>query len=70
MGLVLTRRIGESVFVGEIKVTVARVKSGSVKLSFTGPEHVNIVREELLGYGEMETVEDNLTMDTEGPYEH
>ena len=69
MGLVLTRRIGESVFVGEIKVTVARVKSGSVKLSFTGPEDVNIVREELVGYGEKETVVDNLTMDTEGQYE-
>lgn len=70
MGLVLTRRIGESVFVGEIKVTVARVKSGSVKLSFTGPTDVNIVREELVGYGEKETVVDNLTIDTEELYEH
>ena len=46
--LVLSRAVGESVYiwVGKVRVTVTRVKND--KLSFTAPKKVKIMRSELL----------------------
>lgn len=51
--LVLSRRPGESIILtlpsGEtIRVTVVKIDRGKMKLSFTAPENVRIMREELL----------------------
>lgn len=48
--LILTRNIGEAVVINEnIKIlVVAAFKSGQVKLGFDAPEHVPILRAELL----------------------
>ena len=49
--LVLSRRIGESVIVGEgdnaVKITVVGFQSNQAKLSFEGPRSVSIDREEI-----------------------
>jgi carbon storage regulator len=48
-GLVLTRRVGESVFIGrKIKVTVISAAGGQAKIRFDAPEEVEIHREEVL----------------------
>ena len=47
--LVLKRKIGESVMLGEhIQVQVLSVEGESVKLGFTAPEHIQILRKELV----------------------
>lgn len=48
--LVLTRKVGESIFINgqEIKVTVVGVNKGQVKLGFEAPKEIDIMREELL----------------------
>ena len=47
--LVLTRHIGEKIIINnDTEVTVLEIKGGQVKLGFDAPEHVPIVREELL----------------------
>jgi carbon storage regulator len=46
--LVLTRRAGEAIYVGEnIKVTMVRVAGGQVRVAIDAPRHVAIQREEL-----------------------
>jgi carbon storage regulator len=46
--LILTRRPGESVRIGDdITVTVLGVKGGQLRLGFTAPEHVSVHREEV-----------------------
>jgi carbon storage regulator CsrA len=46
--LVLTRRAGESVYLGDdIKVTAVRVRGGQVRLAIEAPGSVPVVREEL-----------------------
>jgi carbon storage regulator len=46
--LILTRRIGESVKIGdEVTVTVLGVKAGQVRLGFTAPPNVVVHREEV-----------------------
>jgi len=46
--LILTRRTGESVKVGdEVTVTVLGVKGGQVRLGFTAPPKVAVHREEV-----------------------
>ena len=50
--LVLTRHIGEKIIINnDTEVTVLEIKGGQVKLGFDAPEHVPIVREELLETG-------------------
>lgn len=50
MSLVVTRKKNESVYIDEvIKVTVLEAGSGKVKLAIDAPEHIQILREELLG---------------------
>jgi carbon storage regulator len=46
--LILTRRLGESVKIGdEVTVTVLGVKGGQVRLGFTAPPNVPVHREEV-----------------------
>jgi carbon storage regulator len=47
--LVLARRPGESITIGDdIVVTVVAVAGGQVKLGITAPQHVRVLREEIL----------------------
>jgi len=47
--LVLTRRAGEALFLGnDIKVTMVKVRGGQVRLAIEAPSSVSIQREELL----------------------
>ncbi len=46
--LILTRRIGESVMIGdEVTVTVLRVKGNQVRLGVSAPKSVSVQREEI-----------------------
>ena len=47
--LVLTRRIGEHIFIdGDIEVMIIKCSGGQVTLGIDAPDEVDIVREELL----------------------
>lgn len=47
--LVLTRRAGETLMIGEdIKITVLAVKGGQVRVGIDAPKEVSIQRSELL----------------------
>ena len=51
--LVITRRQGESLLIGDdIEITIAEAKDGSVKLAVKAPKEVTILRKEL--YKEVE----------------
>jgi len=51
--LVLTRKVGEKIYLGEnIIVTVTAVSGQQVRLGFTAPAEVSILRNELLVRGE------------------
>ena len=46
--LILTRRIGESVMIGdEVTITVCGVKNNQVRIGIHAPAHVQIHREEI-----------------------
>lgn len=46
--LILTRRVGESVMIGdEVTVTVLGVKGNQVRLGVNAPKHVSVHREEI-----------------------
>ncbi len=46
--LILTRRIGESIIIGQVvKVTVISILGGQVRLGITAPKEVKINREEI-----------------------
>ena len=47
--LVMTRKIGERVFVPELKLvlTVISIKGGIVRFGFTAPPEIKILREEI-----------------------
>ena len=46
--LVLTRRAGEALFLGnDIKVTMVKVRGGQVRLAIEAPSSISIQREEL-----------------------
>jgi len=48
--LILTRRVGESVMIGEdVTITVLRVKGTQVRLGVTAPRTVSVQREEVSG---------------------
>jgi carbon storage regulator len=48
--LVLTRKAGEAVLVGDsIRVTVERIDGGAVRLGFTAPKSIPVLREEVMG---------------------
>lgn len=47
--LILTRRVGESVMIGdEIEITVLGVKSGQVRIGVKAPRDVTVHREEII----------------------
>ena len=55
--LILTRRIGESVMIGDdISVTVLRVKGSQVRLGVNAPRTVSVQREEISDRGRAESV--------------
>jgi len=46
--LILTRRVGESVVIGEdVTVTVLGVKGNQVRIGINAPKHVTVHREEI-----------------------
>jgi len=48
--LVLTRREGETIFIGDnIAITVVGIKGNQVRIGIEAPRDVNVVRQELLG---------------------
>lgn len=48
--LVLTRREGESLVIGDnVKLTVLAVKGGQIRVGIEAPKHIPVHREELLG---------------------
>ena len=50
--LVLTRRLGESLIIGDnIKITVEKISKGQIKLGIDAPKDVVICREEVVGTG-------------------
>ena len=47
--LVLTRKIGESILVGdEIEITLVRIEGDQVRIGISAPRHVQVYRKELL----------------------
>lgn len=47
--LVLTRRVGEAIAIDkEIWVTVLEIQGNRVRLGFTAPESIRVVRDELI----------------------
>jgi carbon storage regulator len=45
--LVLSRKEGESVRVGDAVITITKVNGGNVKLGFTAPQSTKVVRTEI-----------------------
>jgi len=46
--LILTRRVGETVMIGEdVSVTVLRVKGNQIRLGVNAPKNVSVQREEI-----------------------
>lgn len=57
--LVISRKLGERVFVGEdIVVTVVDIDRGKIRLGISAPKGTPIAREELLGDDEKRRVEE------------
>jgi carbon storage regulator len=47
--LILRRRIGERIVIdGRIEVTVLHIRGGKVRLGFSAPRNVRVLREEVL----------------------
>ncbi len=65
--LVLTRRLGESLLIGDnIIVTVSDIKNGQIKLGITAPKDVTINREEVI----REINEENVLSSKSGVINH
>lgn len=47
--LVLSRKSGETIYAGDITITVVRMSGNVVRLGIDAPTHVTIVRGELIG---------------------
>jgi len=47
--LILTRKLGESIVIGDnMKVTITDIKNGQIKLGITAPKDVTVNREEVV----------------------
>ena len=56
--LILTRRVGETVMIGEeVTVTVLRVKGNQVRLGVNAPKNVSVQREEIFNRIKRENTE-------------
>ncbi|MFI4895220.1 MAG: carbon storage regulator CsrA [Steroidobacterales bacterium] len=56
--LILTRRVGETVMIGEdVTVTVLRVKGNQVRLGVNAPKSISVQREEIFHRIKRESVE-------------
>jgi carbon storage regulator len=69
--LILTRRVGESVVIGEdVTVTVLGVKGNQVRIGINAPKHVAVHREEIferIKNGTGRAAGDGLSSDNEAP---
>ena len=56
--LILTRRIGESIMIGDdVSITVLRIKGNQVRLGVNAPKSVSVQREEISERMKREAVE-------------
>ena len=46
--LVLTRKVGQSILIGNVVVSVTSLEGGRVKLGITAPQDIRIMRFELI----------------------
>ena len=66
--LVLTRKAGESVYIGQdISITIVKVNGRQVRLQIDAPREVPILREELLGQ-EFDIDLDDLMLNSGSPH--
>jgi carbon storage regulator len=69
--LILTRRVGESVVIGEdVTVTVLGVKGNQVRIGINAPKHVAVHREEIferIKNGTGRPAGDGVSSDSEAP---
>jgi carbon storage regulator len=69
--LILTRRVGESVVIGEdVTVTVLGVKGNQVRIGINAPKHVAVHREEIferIKNGNGRAAGDGVSSDSEAP---
>lgn len=64
--LILTRRIGESLNIGdEIKITLLGIKGNQVRIGIDAPKHVEVHREEIYDKIKRETRKANRKMSDE-----
>jgi len=63
--LILTRRVGETVMIGdEVTVTVLRVKGNQVRLGVNAPKTISVQREEIFNRIKQEGAEGAETVQT------
>ena len=68
--LILTRRVGESVVIGEdVTVTVLGVKGNQVRIGINAPKHVAVHREEIFERIKSGRIADGSTTDEPTPRE-
>lgn len=61
--LILTRKIGETIAIGEeIKITVLGIQGKQVKLGITAPEKVSVYREEIFKKIQAENVKASMSL--------
>jgi carbon storage regulator len=61
--LILTRKTGEAVTIGEdIKITVLSVQGKQVKLGITAPERVSVYRDEIFKRIQVENVKASMAL--------
>jgi len=51
--LVLSRTVGKTIFIGDdIEITLIGIERNQARIGIKAPDHINIMREELLAPGE------------------
>ena len=58
MALVLTRREGEGIWIGNAYVRIASIGKSSVKVAIKAPENVKVLRDELTRHDEPNELRD------------